>query len=85
MDNVQKALVLNAAKNHPGLISVLANAIDLGEKKEAVMDRVLKITTKLSLTAATCEAICDYFLSDEGKDMLSRAKAARIAHASHCA
>ena len=83
MDNVQKALVLHAAKNQPGLISVLANAIDLGEKKEAVMERVLLIASNLSLTAAICEAICDYFLSSEGQALLSRAKAAHAAHASN--
>lgn len=82
MDNVQKALVLHAAKNQPGLISVLANAIDLGADKEVIMNRVLSITANLSLTAATCEAICDYFLSDEGQKLLSRARAA---HASHSA
>lgn len=76
MDSITKALVLAAAKAQPKMFSAIAACIDIGGTKESIMNKVESIAPAWSLTAGLCDAVCDFFLSDEGRAIIAKAKAA---------
>jgi len=76
MDTLQRQLVLTAAKTQPKMFSAIAACIDVGGTKKSIMQKVESIAPAWSLTAGLCDAVCDFFLSDEGKEIVAKAKAA---------
>lgn len=76
MDKIQRALVLTAAKAQPKMFSTIAACIDVGGTKESIMQKVESIAPAWGLTAGLCDAVCDFFLSDEGRAIVEKAKAA---------
>ena len=76
MDTIERALVLTAAKAQPKMFSAIAACIDIGGTKESIMQKVESIAPAWSVTAGLCDAVCDFFLSDEGKEIVAKAKAA---------
>lgn len=76
MDTIKKELVLTAAKAQPKLFSAIAACIDVGGTKEAIMQKVESIAPTWGLTAGLCDAVCDFFHSDEGKEIVAKAKVA---------
>jgi len=82
MDTIQRALVLTAAKAQPKMFSAIAACIDIGGTKESIMQKVESIAPAWGLTAGLCDAVCDFFISDEGKAIVEKAKAAYFGHSS---
>jgi len=76
MDTNKRALVLTAAKTQPKMFSAIAACIDIGGTKESIMQKVESIAPAWGLTAGLCDAVCDFFLSDEGAAIIAKAKAA---------
>jgi len=74
MNDIERALVLTAAKTQPKLFNLIAQAIDLGATKETIMQKVTAIAPEWSLTAGLCDAVGDFFLSDEGQRIVVKAK-----------
>lgn len=74
MNHIERALVLTAAKTQPKLFNMIANAIDMNATKETIMQKVNAIAPAWSLTAGLCDAVCDFFLSDEGRRIVANAK-----------
>lgn len=74
MDTIKRALVLTAAKSQPKMFSAIAACIDVGGTKESIMQKVESIAPAWGLTAGLCDAVCDFFLSDEGKAVVTKAK-----------
>lgn len=79
MDAIKKQLVLAAAKTQPKMFSAIAACIDRGATKEDIMKKVNSIAPAWGLTAGLCDAVCDFFLSDEGKVIVEKSKAAHFA------
>ena len=80
MDTIKRALVLTAAKTQPKMFSAIAACIDVGGTKESIMQKVESIAPAWGLTAGLCDAVCDFFLSDEGRTIVEKAKAAYFSH-----
>lgn len=76
MDNLKRELVLAAAKTQPKLFSAIAACIDIGGTKTAIMAKVNSIAPAWGLTSGLCDAVCDFFLSDEGQQIVEKAKCA---------
>lgn len=76
MDTIKRAIVLTAAQTQPKLFSAVAACIDRGGTKEDIMQKVQSIAPAWGLTAGLCDAVCDFFLSDEGREIVEKAKAA---------
>lgn len=76
MDTIKRALVFAAATAQPKMFSAIAACIDVGGTKEAIMQKVESIAPTWGLTAGLCDAVCDFFLSDEGKSIVEKAKSA---------
>lgn len=76
MDNLKRELVLAAAKTQPKLFSAIAACVDIGGTKEAIMAKVNSIAPAWRLTSGLCDAVCDFFLSDEGQRIIEKAKSA---------
>ena len=78
MDTIKRALVLTAAKTQPKLFSAIAACIDMEGTKETIMQKVVSIAPEWGLTAGLCDAVCDFFLSDEGTAIIRKAKEAHF-------
>ena len=74
MDNIKRELVLAAAKAQPKMFSAIAACVDTGFTKESIMQKVESIAPAWGLTAGLCDAVCDFFLSDEGVVITKKAK-----------
>lgn len=80
MDTIKRALVLTAAKTQPKLFSAIAACIDVGGTKESIMQKVESFAPAWGLTAGLCDAVCDFFMSDEGRVIIERAKSNYFSH-----